>query len=53
MFDLFLNHSAIFVAGEFALGVSIVMFLAALVVTVRERHRFQRPSNLTAGGITS
>jgi len=27
MFDLCLNHSLIFVAGEFALGLSILMFM--------------------------
>ena len=37
MFDLFLNHSPIFVVGEFALGLSILMFIGALTAAVSER----------------
>jgi hypothetical protein len=37
MVDLFLNHSPIFVADEFALGLSILMFMGALTAAVSEK----------------
>lgn len=31
MFALFLNHSPLFVAGEIALGLSLALFIGALI----------------------
>ena len=37
MLALFLNHSTMFVAGEITLGLSLVLFRAALIVAVWEQ----------------
>jgi hypothetical protein len=32
--DMFLNHSALFVAGELSLGLSLLVFIGALIVAL-------------------
>jgi hypothetical protein len=38
MLDLLLNHSPIFLVGEFTLAISLGLFGVALADTVRERY---------------
>jgi hypothetical protein len=37
MLALFLNHSPIFVAGEIALGLSLALFICALIAAIGNR----------------
>jgi hypothetical protein len=37
MLALFFNHPPMFVAGEIALGLSVTMFIGALVVAIAEK----------------
>ena len=37
MLALFLNHSPIFVAGEIALGLSLVLFIGAIIAAIGGR----------------
>jgi hypothetical protein len=37
MLALFLNHSAIFVAGEIALALSLALFIGALIAAIGDR----------------
>jgi hypothetical protein len=43
MLDLFLNHSPVFVGGEFMLALSLGLFGVALAGTVRERYSIKIP----------
>ena len=43
MLDLFLNHSPVFVGGEFMLALSLALFGVALAGTVRERYSIKIP----------
>jgi hypothetical protein len=43
MLDLLLNHSAVFLAGELMLGVSLTMFGVALAEAVRDRYAIRIP----------
>jgi hypothetical protein len=37
MLALFLNHPPMFVAGEIALGLSLALFIGALIVAIGDR----------------
>jgi hypothetical protein len=43
MLDFLLNHSAVFVGGELMLAVSLAMFGAAAVGTLREKYSVKVP----------
>ncbi len=43
MLDLLLNHSPVFVGGEFMLALSLGLFGVALASTVREKYSIRIP----------